>query len=120
MNVQRRNPLRLLVTKETQLRVLWLVWASILACSAGAFLVVRLSHQWFWSAILLFVVGTFISLWVSRQITGPLYRLEKHLEAILSGAVEGKPLKFRESDHLDHLAELMNQLVAKAHPSHKQ
>src|SRR5262245_49375599 len=98
--MHRRNPLRLLVTRETQLRVLWLVWASILACSMGAFLVVQLSHQWFWSMVLLFVLGTFISLWVSRQITGPLYRLEQHLELILSGAVEGKPIKFRKNDHL--------------------
>ena len=118
--MNRRNPLRLLVTKETQLRVLWLVWASILACSTGAFLVVRLSHKWFWSAILLFVAGTFVSLWVSRKITGPLYRLEQHLEQILSGAVEGKPLKFRENDHLEHLAELLNQLAAKAHLPKKQ
>jgi hypothetical protein len=107
----RRNPLRLIVSKETQLRILWLVGGAIFFCMVltaglGA---AKLSPVWIW--VILIALGLFISLWVSRQITGPLYRIEKDLEALLYGAASGVRVHLRKGDHLQHLADLINQLI---------
>lgn len=56
-------------------------------------------------------LGAFVSLWVSRKIAGPFYRIEKDLEALLSGAVSGKDIQLRPGDPLEHLAQLVNQLI---------
>lgn len=63
-----------------------------------------------WAAAALLAMGGFVSLWVSRKIAGPLYRIERDLEAILSGTMENRPIQLRHGDHLQHLAALVNQL----------
>jgi hypothetical protein len=108
---QRRNPLRLIVNKETQLRILWLVWGAVLISMALTTLMVSLTLDWVWIGAYLVSVGTFIALWVSRQIAGPLYRIEKDIENILKGAANGTRVHLREGDQLQHLAILVNQLV---------
>jgi hypothetical protein len=51
---------------------------------------------------------------VSRKIAGPLYRIEKDIEAVLQGASHGYRVNLRQGDHLQHLAELVNQLMERA------
>jgi signal transduction histidine kinase len=108
---QRRNPLRLIVNKETQLRILWLVWGAVFFCMSLAAIMVSVSSQWIWVCALSLGVGTFVSIWVSRQIAGPLYRIEKDIQTLLNGASEGTRIHLREGDHLQHLADLVNQLM---------
>ena len=113
-NPQRRNPLRLLVNKETQLRILWLVWGAVFFCMGLAATLVSASLEWIWIGVLLVSIGTFISIWVSRKIAGPLYRIEKDIESLLYGASSGVRVHLREGDHLQHLAELVNQLMERS------
>jgi hypothetical protein len=110
---QRRNPLRLIVNKETQLRILWLVGGGTFVTVAGVLLIANWLHDWVWIIALALVIGSFVSLWVSRRIAGPFYRIEKDLEAILSGAASGSSIRLRDGDPLGHLAELVNQLAAR-------
>jgi hypothetical protein len=111
---QRRNPLRLIINKETQLRILWLVWGAVFFCMGLTALMVRAGQQWVWMGVLLLSVGTFVSLWVSRRIAGPLHRIEKDLETLLQGASNGAPVRLREGDPLQHLADLVNQLIERS------
>ena len=110
---ERRNPLRLIVTKDTQLRILWLVGGGVFF-SLGATAIASIwVHDVVWRIALGLVFGALASLWVSRQIAGPFYRIEKDLEAMLSGAVNGNEVHLRPGDPLQHLADLVNQLIAK-------
>jgi hypothetical protein len=110
----RRNPLRLIVTKETQLRILWLVWGAVFFCMGLAAAMVTVSLEWIWIGVLLLSIGTFVSIWVSRTIAGPLYRIEKDIEALLQGASSGVRVHLRQGDHLQHLADLVNQLIERS------
>ena len=76
---------------------------------------VTFSMEWIWIGVLLVSVGTFVSIWVSRKIAGPLYRIEKDIESLLHGASSGVRVQLREGDHLQHLAELVNQLIERTH-----
>ena len=107
----RRNLLRIIVTKETQLRILWLVSGGVFF-SLGATALVSLGvTDWVWRIALGLVFGALASLWVSRQIAGPFYRIEKDLESILNGAKAGQKVVLREGDPLGHLAGLVNELI---------
>ena len=108
---ERRNPLRLIVTKETQLRILWLVGGGVFF-SLGAMAWVSIwIGDWVWRIALALVFGALASLWVSRRIAGPLYRIEKDLETLLRGAHGGQKVVLREGDPLQHLAQLINELI---------
>src|SRR5262245_26244208 len=85
----RRNPLRLIINKQTQLRILWLVWGAVFFCMGLTALMVLLGLEWVWMTALLISVGTMALLWVSREIAGPLHRIEKDLEALLRDATSG-------------------------------
>jgi hypothetical protein len=111
---QRRNPLRLLINKDTQLRILWQVWAAVFFCMALAVVMINLSLEWIWVGVFLISIGTFVALWVSRRIAGPLYRIEMDLERLLRGASDGVRVHLREGDQLQHLAELVNQLIERS------
>lgn len=50
-----------------------------------------------------------ISLFFSHQIAGPLYKLEKTLKRIIEGDL-GVRFAFRQSDRMDELAELLNDM----------
>jgi hypothetical protein len=108
---QRRNPLRLIVNKETQLRILWLVWGAVFFCMALTAAMVTFSLEWIWIGVVLISIGTFVSIWVSRTIAGPLYRIEKDIELLLHGASNGVRVRLREGDPLQHMADLVNQLI---------
>ena len=53
-----------------------------------------------------------IALEVSNRIAGPIYRLEKELDAVLSGQVRG-PINLRKDDELKPLTSKINKLLAK-------
>src|SRR5437016_268184 len=108
---QRRNPLRLIVNKETQLRILWMVWAAVFFCMFLTAAMVTFRMEWIWVAVVLISIGTFTAIWVSRSIAGPLYRIEKDIESLLLGASNGVRVHLRQGDHLQHLADLVNQLI---------
>jgi hypothetical protein len=108
---QRRNPLRFIVTKETQLRILRLV-------SGGVFFSLGMSALFYvwvddlvWRVVLGLVFGALASLWVSRQVAGPFYRIENDLDAILHGARQGEKVQLREGDPLQNLADLINEVI---------
>jgi len=108
---ERRNPLRLIVTKETQLRILWLVCGGVFfSLGATAWICIWIK-DWVWRIALGLVFGALASLWVSRQIAGPFYRIEKDLDALLHGAANGHKVILRDGDPLGHLAELINELI---------
>ena len=67
-----------------------------------------------WMVALGLVFGAFASLWVSRRVAGPFYRIEKDLESILYGASQGQLVQLREGDPLRHLADLVNELIERA------
>lgn len=53
-----------------------------------------------------------IALVLSNRILGPLYRLEKELDARIAGQARG-PIKVREKDVLKPLADKINKLLSK-------
>ena len=67
--------------------------------------------DWVWRIALGLVFGALASLWVSRQIAGPFYRIEKDLETFLHGAKSGQKVTLREGDQLIHLAALINEVI---------
>jgi len=108
---ERRNPLRLIVTKETQLRILWLVGGGVFfSLGATAWISIWIG-DWVWRVALGLVFGAIASLWVSRQIAGPFYRIEKDLETLLRGATNRQKVILRDGDPLGHLAGLINELI---------
>ena len=111
---QRRNPLRLIVSKETQLHILWLVGGGIFVAMAAILLIAYWIQDWVWIIALALALGMFISLWISRRIAGPFYRIEKDLEAILNGATQKSVIQVRPGDPLQHLAELVSELAKRS------
>ena len=67
--------------------------------------------EWIWRVALGLVFGALASLWISRQVAGPFYRIERDLESILHGARQGQRVQLREGDPLQHLADLINELI---------
>ena len=111
---RRRNPLRLIVTKETQLRILWLVAGGVFFSLGVTALFSLWVDDWVWKITLGIVFGSWASLWVSRKVAGPFYRIEKDLESILHGATQGQKVQLRTGDPLQHLADLVNELIERA------
>jgi hypothetical protein len=64
-----------------------------------------------WRIVIGLVFWALTSLWISRQVAGPFYRIEHDLEAILHGAKQGQKVKLRDGDPLQHLADLINELI---------
>ncbi len=108
---ERRNPLRLIVTKETQIRILWLVAAGVFFSLGASAWIAFWIKDWVWRIALGLGFGALASLWVSRQIAGPLYRIEKDLDTVLHGASTRQKVTLREGDALTHLADLINELI---------
>jgi hypothetical protein len=50
---------------------------------------------------------------LTHRVAGPLFRLERHLEAVKAGQDPGE-LRLREEDQLQGLAELVNEALAAA------
>jgi methyl-accepting chemotaxis protein len=110
----RRNPLRLIVSKETQLHILGLVASGIFFSVAAVLTIAFWLKSWLWTGVLAAALGVFVSLWVSRLIAGPFYRIEKDLEVIVSNGTQRRQIQLRPGDPLQHLADLVNQLIEKA------
>jgi hypothetical protein len=110
-NSDRRNPLRLIVSKQTQLRILWLVTGGVFVSMLALVAIFLWIDRGWWTLAMGLAVGGMISLAVSRQIAGPFYRIEKDLEAWLEGAREGKYIQLRPGDPLHHLSGLINELL---------
>jgi hypothetical protein len=110
---QRRNPLRLIVTKETQLRILRLVGGGIFFSLGATALFSLWVDAAVWRIAMGLVIGALSSLWISRRVAGPFYRIESDLESILHGAKQGQKVQLREGDPLRHLADLVNELIVK-------
>lgn len=70
-------------------------------------------NQWLWAVAVGVAIGGFAALWVSRAIAGPFYRIEKDLESILRDAKPGEGIHLRPGDPLQHLAELINEILKK-------
>ncbi|MDD5503953.1 MAG: hypothetical protein PHV77_01395 [Candidatus Omnitrophica bacterium] len=59
------------------------------------------------------IVIWFVALELSHRIAGPIYRLEKELDSMISGKSQG-PIKLRPRDELKALADKINKLVGRA------
>ncbi|MFH1441806.1 MAG: hypothetical protein ABIH18_07210 [Candidatus Omnitrophota bacterium] len=59
-----------------------------------------------------FIVIWFVSLELSNRMAGPLYRIEKELDARLQGIKQG-PIRLRKKDEFKTLAEKINSLICK-------
>lgn len=71
-------------------------------------------HEKLFSRLVLLVlvniaIVVLISLFFSHQIAGPIYKLEKTLQKIIDGDL-GVRFAFRQSDKMDELAELLNDM----------
>lgn len=64
------------------------------------------------SVPLILLVLWVIALEVSNRIAGPVYRLEKELDAVLSGQSRG-PINLRKDDELKPLTAKINKLLSK-------
>jgi hypothetical protein len=108
---QRRNPLRLIIHKDIQLRILAWVLGAIFACLGLAIGLLALRVPLLWVAVVVVGVSLFAALYVSRQIAGPFYRIEQDLEDWMQGALEGRRIQLRKDDSAQRLAMLINQLI---------
>ena len=63
-------------------------------------------------AILQWLIFNLMALILSHRITGPLYRLEHHLEAVASGQ-EPVDVSFRKGDLYESLATACNKVMAR-------
>lgn len=93
------------------MRILWLVSLGVFFTLGATAWISLWIQDWVWRIALGLGFGTLASLWTSRQIAGPLYRIEKDLEALLSGARDGNKIILRDGDPLGHLADLINELI---------
>lgn len=59
-----------------------------------------------------FIIIWFVSLELSNRMAGPLYRIEKELDARIQGAKQG-PIRLRKKDEFKTLAEKINILITK-------
>jgi HAMP domain-containing protein len=62
--------------------------------------------------IVTIIVAAISMFYYSHRLAGPVYRLEKKLEEIISGNYEGE-LQFREKDEFHQLAGIINRLQDK-------
>ncbi len=93
------------------MRILWLVAAGVFfSLGATAWLSLWIK-DWVWRIAPAIGFGAIASILVSRKIAGPLYRIEKDLDALLHGANPRHKLNLRDGDPLVHLAELINELI---------
>jgi methyl-accepting chemotaxis protein len=58
-----------------------------------------------------FVLFNLTAIFLSQRIAGPLYRLERHLDAIAAGSEAGD-VRFRRGDFYQSLAEACNKVLA--------
>ena len=101
----------MIVTKETQLRILWLVSGGVFLSLGATALASVWIEDYVWRIAVGLVIGALASLWVSRKIAGPFYRIEKDLESLLNGAKGRSKVILRDGDPLQHLADLVNELI---------
>ncbi|MBA3066838.1 hypothetical protein KJ633_05180 [bacterium] len=76
-------------------------------------LIRNLSKTLIGQLVMLIIIGVSVSILVSNRILGPVYRLEKDTEDILSGGEEGysRRIKVRTGDELLSLVDTVNKLL---------
>jgi methyl-accepting chemotaxis protein len=125
---------RYLINKRMQIK--YAVWIAavlvivVLLMQAHTFLVIKMAEPEFGNPLLtaplkelqrymLFtglvyaVVIPILSIFLSHKIAGPLFRLEKTIREALASDGPVRPIKLREEDELQSLADLINQLLAR-------
>ena len=74
-------------------------------------------HRYIWPiALLVLVVVSLHSLWLSHKIAGPLYRFRQIFMALAAGKLP-KPQKLRKGDYLQSEMKLINEMVQGLHSS---
>ncbi len=83
-------------------------------------LIKNLSNTLIGQLAMLIVIGIAVSILVSNRILGPVYRLEKDTEDILSTGEEGysRRIKVRKGDELLSLVDAVNKLLDRLENSH--
>ena len=71
-----------------------------------------LGKYFFWSSIFVFLLTGIILIFISHNMVGPIYRLEKHLEEI-NETGEVKLIRFRKKDYLQNLELQINKMFSK-------
>ncbi len=75
---------------------------------------IKASWQWLLaSGVFMFVLAAAISLKLTHKIAGPVHRIETALNDRLNGRI-ARPIRLREGDRLDRLAEKVSLLLEKA------
>jgi signal transduction histidine kinase len=64
------------------------------------------------SGVLSMILASISIFYYSHRLAGPIYRLEKHLRAMIDGNY-GRQLHFRKNDEFTQLADVINQLQDK-------
>ena len=67
-----------------------------------------------WGLTVSILVLLFLTSYVlSNRLAGPIYRIQKHVDLVVSGQTQEK-IKLREGDFFIELADSVNQLIRKA------
>ncbi|MEA2081593.1 MAG: hypothetical protein U9O97_02500 [Elusimicrobiota bacterium] len=83
-------------------------------------LIKSLSNTLLGQLAMLIIIGVSVSILVSNRILGPVYRLEKDTEDILSSGEDGysRRIKVRKGDELLSLVDAVNKLLERLEKSH--
>lgn len=120
-----------LVNKRLQMKYAFIIggvlFLIVLLMEAHTFLVIRtvepdfanpallsaLKSLQMWmlaSGFIYMIVIPILSIFLSHKIAGPLYRMEKSIQEALDSEGPIRPIKLRQGDELQSLADLINQL----------
>ena len=135
---QKRNPLRIIIDKNIQVRFAFFVGLTVL----GALLLVWISIEillwifihklgmepriievlkdvhfyivyfFFWEGLLALGVTILLTLLFSRRIVGPVHRIQEALSFFLSNRkVKGSEFRIRNRDEFQDLSQLVNRFI---------
>lgn len=80
----------------------------------------RSLQKWMLASGLIYVIVIpILSIFMSHKIAGPLYRLEKSIRDGLESEEGFRPIKLRDGDELQGLANLINQVFERLPPPKK-
>lgn len=90
----------------------WQLGASVAFSAHLIFIAKQIHFIFFMTLPLFFLLLWLVSLELSNRIAGPLYRLERELDARISGAAHGE-IRLRAKDELRELVKKINKLIEK-------
>ncbi|MFH1379083.1 MAG: hypothetical protein ABII23_02275 [bacterium] len=138
---QKRNQLHLLINKKLQIRfaifVAGLVTASLCMVWGSMEIVMRilLDHYrndpitvdilkdihfymlyfFFWEGLLALIVSSLLTLFLSRRVVGPIYRIQEEINYFLDNRqnsdFEEREIRIRTNDAFQDLNQLVNRLI---------